>query len=177
QPSERIRNGHDGMAVPFQLSDYATESRCISKSSMHQNYCSTGHVPRPDPASHSRSWLRHNNSFQARSQLSPGIRPAALTYSLVWVGPPRYDPAMNDTGIRAGDLLDHSVGRMHGCRAGCTGRAVRQFQPGILFEVRGDLAGVVNAVVIADHHDHRGPRERPEHLVQQGDEARRAAAA
>ena len=62
---------------------------------------------------------------------------------------------------------------------GCmlVGRAVRQFQPGMLFEVRGDLAGVANAVVIADHHDHRGPRERPEHLVQQGDEARRAAAA
>jgi hypothetical protein len=55
--------------------------------------------------------------------------------------------------------------------------AVQQFQPGMLFEVRGDLAGVVNAVVIADHHDHRGPRERPEHLVQQGDEVRRAAAA
>ena len=36
---------------------------------------------------------------------------------------------------------------------------------GMLFEVRGDLAGVVNAVVIADHHDHRGPRERPEHLA------------
>ena len=43
--------------------------------------------------------------------------------------------------------------------------AVQQFQPGMLFEVRGDLAGVVNAVVIADHHDHRGPRERPEHLT------------
>jgi hypothetical protein len=41
----------------------------------------------------------------------------------------------------------------------------------MLFEVRGDLAGVANAVVIADHHDHRGPRERPEHLVQQGDES------
>jgi hypothetical protein len=59
---------------------------------------------------------------------------------------------------------------------GCmvVGRAVRgavpQFQPEMLFEVRGDLAGVVNAVVIADHHDHRAPRERPEHLVQQGDE-------
>ncbi len=39
------------------------------------------------------------------------------------------------------------------------------------------LRGVVNAVVIADHHDHRGPRERPERLVQQGDEVRRAAAA
>ena len=49
--------------------------------------------------------------------------------------------------------------------------AVQQFQPGMLFEVRGDLAGVANAVVIADHHDHRGPRERPEHLVQQGDES------
>jgi len=36
--------------------------------------------------------------------------------------------------------------------------AAQQFQPGMLFEVRGDLAGVVNAVVIADHHDHRGPR-------------------
>ena len=66
---------------------------------------------------------------------------------------------------------------------GCmvVGRAVRgavpQFQPGMLFEVRGDLAGVLNAVVIADHHDHRGPRDRPEHVVQQGDEARRAAAA
>jgi len=48
--------------------------------------------------------------------------------------------------------------------------AVRQFHPGMLFEVRSDLAGVVNAVVIADHHDHPGPRERPEHLVQQGDE-------
>jgi hypothetical protein len=33
--------------------------------------------------------------------------------------------------------------------------AVQQFQPGMLFEVRGDLAGMVNAVVIADHHDHR----------------------
>jgi hypothetical protein len=55
--------------------------------------------------------------------------------------------------------------------------AVQQFQPGMLFEVRGDLAGMANAVVIADHHDHRGPRERPEHLVQQGDEVRRAAAA
>jgi hypothetical protein len=55
--------------------------------------------------------------------------------------------------------------------------AVQQFQRGMLFEVRGDLADVVNAVVIADHHHHRGPRARPEHLVQQGDEVRRAAAA
>ena len=83
---------------------------------------------------------------------------------------------MNDTAIRARDLLDQSVGRMHGCRAAVQG-AVRQFQPGMLFEARGDLAGAVNAVVIVDHHDHRGPRERPEQLVQQGDEARRAAAA
>src|SRR5262249_17710701 len=30
--------------------------------------------------------------------------------------------AMNDTGMRARDLLDHSVGQIHGYRAGCTGR-------------------------------------------------------
>src|SRR5215472_19134467 len=122
QPSKRIRNSHDGMAAPFQLSDYATEPRCISECPMHQNNCNTGHVPRPDPASHSHSWLRHDNSFQTRSHLSPGISPAPRPYSLEYAGPPRYDPAMNDTGIRERDLLDHSVGRMHGCRAGCTGR-------------------------------------------------------
>jgi hypothetical protein len=53
--------------------------------------------------------------------------------------------------------------------------AVKQFQPGMLFEVRGDLAGVVHAVVIADHRDHRGPRERLVEHAQQGDEVRRAA--
>ena len=54
--------------------------------------------------------------------------------------------------------------------------AVQQFQPGMLFEVCGDLASVANAVVIADHHHRQGPRERPEHLVQQGEEVRRAVA-
>src|SRR5215510_12367195 len=85
---------------------------------MHQNNCSTGHVPRPDPASHPHPWLRHNNSFRTRSHLSPGISPAPHPYSLVYVGPPRHDPAMNDTGVRARDLLDHSVGRMHGYQLG-----------------------------------------------------------
>ena len=47
----------------------------------------------------------------------------------------------------------------------------------MLLQVGGDLAGVVDAVVIADHHDHRSPRERLGALVQQGDEVRRAAAA
>ena len=37
---------------------------------------------------------------------------------------------------------------------------LQQFQPGMLFEVCGDLAGVANAVVIADHHDHQLPLVR-----------------
>jgi hypothetical protein len=155
QPSKRIRNSHDGMAVPFQLSDYATEPRCISKCPMHQNNCSTGQVPRPDPASHSHPWLRHNSSFQTRSHLSPGISPAPHPYSLVYVGPPRNDPAMNDTGRRARDLLDHGVGRMHGYRQGCRAGCPRRRTAVPAGEVRDDLAGVVNAVVIADHQNHR----------------------
>ena len=37
---------------------------------------------------------------------------------------------------------------------------VEQFQPGMLLQVGGDLAGVVDAVVIADHYYHRGAGER-----------------
>ena len=55
--------------------------------------------------------------------------------------------------------------------------AVEQFQAGLLFQVRGDLAGMMDAVVVADHDDRRGAGERPERLVQQGDEVRCAAAA
>jgi hypothetical protein len=55
--------------------------------------------------------------------------------------------------------------------------AVQQLQAGMLVRVGGDLAGVVDGVVIADHRDHRSLRERLEHLVKRGDEVRRAAAA
>jgi hypothetical protein len=34
--------------------------------------------------------------------------------------------------------------------------AVEQFQPGVPLQVPGDGAGVVDAVVIADHHDDGG---------------------
>ena len=54
---------------------------------------------------------------------------------------------------------------------------VQQLQPGMLLQVGGDLAGVVDDVVVADHRDHRGAGERSEQLVQQRDEVRRAAAA
>jgi tetratricopeptide (TPR) repeat protein len=54
--------------------------------------------------------------------------------------------------------------------------AVQQLQPGMLLQVGADLAGMMDAVVIADHDDHRGGRKRPEQLVQQRDEVRRAAA-
>ena len=47
----------------------------------------------------------------------------------------------------------------------------------MLFKVGSDLAGMMDAVVIADHRDNRGVRERPEHLVQQRDKIRGAAAA
>ena len=33
-------------------------------------------------------------------------------------GPPQHDPAMNDTGICSRDLLDDSIGRIHGYRPG-----------------------------------------------------------
>jgi hypothetical protein len=54
---------------------------------------------------------------------------------------------------------------------------VQQLQPGMLLQVSGDLAGVVDAVVVADHRDHRGAGERSEQLVQQRDEVGGAAAA
>jgi len=46
----------------------------------------------------------------------------------------------------------------------------------VLLQVGGDLAGVVDAVVVADHRDHRGARERPEHLAYQRGEVSGAAA-
>src|SRR5215468_1119276 len=55
--------------------------------------------------------------------------------------------------------------------------AVQELQPGMFLQVGSDLAGVVDAVVVADHHDHRGLRERLGEHAQQGDEVRCAAAA
>src|SRR5262249_8147522 len=81
QPSERIRNSHDGMAVPFQLPDYATESRCISKCPMHENNGCTGRFSRLEPASRSHLWFRHNDSFWVTTHLFAGISPVLLVFS------------------------------------------------------------------------------------------------
>jgi hypothetical protein len=63
-----------------------------------------------------------------------------------------------------------------GCRAGCTGRR-RAAPAGMLLQVRSDRTGVMDAVVIADHHEHRSQRERLVEHAQQGDEVRCAAPA
>jgi hypothetical protein len=47
----------------------------------------------------------------------------------------------------------------------------------VFLQVGGDGTGVVDAVVVADHHDHRGLREGLGEHREQGDEVSRAAAA
>ena len=55
--------------------------------------------------------------------------------------------------------------------------AVQHLKAGVLVQVGGDLAGVVDAVVVADHRDHRGPRGCLDEHAQQCDEVGCAAAA
>jgi hypothetical protein len=54
---------------------------------------------------------------------------------------------------------------------------VEQLKAGVFVQVPRNGAGVVNAVVVADHHDHRGRWECLGKHPQQGDEVGRAAAA
>src|SRR5215831_6400131 len=82
------------MAIPFQLADNSTETRCITKRPMHENNCRPRNAIRPRRPSH--PWLRHNNS---------SIH--------LYIGPST-ESSINDMGRPERGLLDHGVGWIRG---------------------------------------------------------------